>query len=233
MFKNILERVLFFNRDYTRRNGKTLAYYLAIGILASLCTSIFLFVLFNIDKEPEIVYTRSQYMEAVEVLAEKGIVDGYTDGSFQPDKPINYEEFIKMCVSVNYPEIKPSETDYWVSPFYDKALKEGYFKKDEIDDTLYKSNLERIDMALIVGNMLDVPISKELLNAYKYKDVDENSKRGMALAKATYAGVVSGFSDGAFRPHEKVTRADAAMTLYKYLQYKDYIVTAKTSQNDK
>ena len=160
MFKNILERVLFFNRDYTRRNGKTLAYYLAIGILASLCTSIFLFVLFNIDKEPEIVYTRSQYMEAVEVLAEKGIVDGYTDGSFQPDKPINYEEFIKMCVSVNYPEIKPSETDYWVSPFYEKALKEGYFKKDEIDDTLYKSNLERIDIALIVGNMLDVPISK-------------------------------------------------------------------------
>ena len=36
--------------------------------------------------------------EAVEALADKGIISGFGDGSFKPDNNVTREEFVKMAV---------------------------------------------------------------------------------------------------------------------------------------
>ena len=207
--------------SFPRRNvnGGAVFYYLTLGILIFLCVGIFLFVILNMNQEPELVDSRTRYMGAVDELTARGVIVGYTDGSFQADKPISYEEFIKMCVTVHFPDTSPSESGYWVTPFYEIGLKEGYFNKDQVDETLFKADLERINMAFILGNMLDVPITPELLTAYRYVDVDGDSAKGIALAKATHAGVVRGYSDNSFRPYDTVTRADVVMALHRYIAY--------------
>ncbi|MCA9370825.1 MAG: S-layer homology domain-containing protein [Candidatus Peregrinibacteria bacterium] len=39
-----------------------------------------------------------QYKSAIELLASRGIINGYDDGTFQPNKPINRAEFLKLLM---------------------------------------------------------------------------------------------------------------------------------------
>lgn len=45
----------------------------------------------------------SEYSESIAVIAEQGIVNGYPDGTFQPDKSINRAEFVKILLEARYP----------------------------------------------------------------------------------------------------------------------------------
>jgi hypothetical protein len=47
----------------------------------------------------------------------RGIVNGYQDGSFKPDKKVTEAEFISMIVRIFKPSIKPGETE-WELPYY-------------------------------------------------------------------------------------------------------------------
>jgi len=46
--------------------------------------------------------TSSKYREAIEFVTEQGIVGGYEDGTYQPEKTLNRAELLKMTIEANY-----------------------------------------------------------------------------------------------------------------------------------
>lgn len=53
-------------------------------------------------------------------MAEKKAVNGYEDGSFQPERSVQRDEFIKMFVALLGYTVLPSD-EYWAAPYIEKA----------------------------------------------------------------------------------------------------------------
>ncbi|MBP7113885.1 MAG: S-layer homology domain-containing protein [Candidatus Peribacteraceae bacterium] len=51
----------------------------------------------------------SSYGSAIAGLAERGIVEGYVDGTFKPNAKINRAEFLKILMEARFPEKTPSD----------------------------------------------------------------------------------------------------------------------------
>lgn len=217
-----------YEKAITKKRRQSLFYYFAVFCLVVLSVCMFLIALSNADQDSEVIYTRDQYYGAVEYLSEKSIISGYTDGSFQPDNPIKYEEFIKMCTLVVSPEIEAAGNEDWSLPYYEEAVRRGFFSRLEVDEDTLDSDLQRIDMAYILGNMIqNVAVTQDLLNSFSYSDYDINSTKGISLVKAAVTGVVSGYSDGSFRPYDVVIRSDAVMAIYRLVSYNDALASTQ------
>ena len=107
-----------------------------------------------------------EYFDAVQILAERGIVKGYPDGTFRPLQSLTRAEGVKILLSV-------------------------------LD---FQPGLE----------------SNEFLDTYsdlKFSDVMGWEKPW--VAEAVQRGMVCGYDDGTFRPHGKLTRAEALKLVFE------------------
>lgn len=66
------------------------------------------------------------YAEAIEYLAEQGIIEGYGDGTYKPDQEINRAEFLKLMVASRNPGYEPPGTVYYDNCFPDVDWQEWY-----------------------------------------------------------------------------------------------------------
>ncbi len=80
------------------------------------------------------VATVNRYYTAIEFLAKNGFVQGYPDGTFQPDRPVNRAEFLKLAMIVSgtsldaYTSTSFTDVDEnaWYAPYVRKALAQGW-----------------------------------------------------------------------------------------------------------
>ena len=75
---------------------------------------------------------RPWYSAAVSTLANAGVIDGYTNGTFGPNKPITRAEFIKLVVAMygvddtataSYTDLKSGN---WAYPYIATATANGW-----------------------------------------------------------------------------------------------------------
>lgn len=109
--------------------------------------------------------------DAINEWIGNGLISGYADQTFQPDKVITRAEFISLV---------------------NKAF--GYIHKD--DQT--------------------------------FKDVSQEKWFYNDVAKAKYAGYISGFDDGTFRPDQPISREQAAKIIYPLIQLEDVVPKSDT-----
>ena len=62
-------------------------------------------------------------------------------------------------------------------------------------------------------------------------DIKSNDWFYNAVCWAVEAGLITGFEDSTFRPHEPATREQMATLLYRYAQYKGYDLSGAASLN--
>ena len=95
---------------------------------------------FNAVKErlsaPDIKFTdvsgKDWFNDAVYRLAEKGIVRGFSDGSFKPAKDVYVDEFITMVCRALGAEVQPAPVgEYWAKPYIDYAKSIGLITDGE------------------------------------------------------------------------------------------------------
>ncbi len=77
-----------------------------------------------------------EYEEAIEFVYLRGVVDGYPDGTYKPDKQINRAEFTKIIVEAVYPgqatgsNCFPDVKEEWFAPYVcfaaEKGIIDGY-----------------------------------------------------------------------------------------------------------
>lgn len=182
------------------------------------------------------VAEESWFSPAVRELSLRGFVCGYPDGTFKPDGIVTFGEFIKMMVMAN-DRLKPFEEqapkssgasasktnavgipDKWASVFYDQGLDQGLYTKWDIEEDDLAKSIPRKYMALIIGAALGdrtIPGYKDQLE--KIRDIQPGDKFEFDLMKTYDAGILSGYPDGSFAPNKTLTRAEAAMAVYRFV----------------
>ncbi len=151
-------------------------------------------------------------------LVDKGIVNGYEDGSFKPNNQVTREEFLKMLIEATGTEItdksyefKDVKADDWYAPYVYTAKANGI--ANGISDAEFGAgmSISRQDMCVMIYNVTGV---KTDLTDNKFTDHSAISNYAF---NAVYAmktiGLVDGYENGEFKPSGKLTRAEAVKVI--------------------
>lgn len=171
------------------------------------------------------------FHQAIQDCVEKKILSGYDDGTFRPTEPVTRAQFCVMLVRAFYPgqdqahaELKPAG---WFLPsaaalnakdimFYG----EKYWK----DPSLMSISITRMDMAQFIANVMKekgYTISDSAKAAAQGRIADYASIDGyyQDAVKTVFAlGIITGYGDGTFGPHDTMTRGQGAVIIQRMAQ---------------
>ncbi len=162
---------------------------------------------------------------------EKGYINGYPDGSFLPDNPVNRAEFSKMvnsalgitkAVDVTFADLDEGE---WYYNEVGKALYAGYVSGYEDGSFRATNRITRQETAVILSRIATRAEKSVTLDAYKDAD-DVASWAKAAFEFASAKGYFGGDDQGRLLPNDILTRGQAAKIIYM-------LVTGETVQNGK
>ncbi len=150
------------------------------------------------------------YCGAVSRAKDAGILEGYPDGSFQPEGLVTYAEFLRMAIKDALPVVE----GHWAAGYYDQGVERNLFTEYEIRKGSLDQPIPRKYMALVFAGLLpendSVPIGK-------FSDIDARSAFEYYIAKSAAGNLLIGYPDGTFRPEDFLTRAEAATAFVRLL----------------
>ncbi len=174
------------------------------------------------------------YMGAVSDLSQMGIINGYQDGSFKPSGVVTFGEFLKMMVLATEAQVSDERSNNeqaknepnsknWELDYFARGLALGLYTKWDIDESDLEKPIPRKYMALVIGTALGasaldgrIPNYQELLSAVR--DIKAGDDYEYEMMKAYSAGILTGYPSGNFKPNGTLTRAEAAMAVYRFLE---------------
>lgn len=213
----------------------------AVMIISSFSTAVFAGSFPDVSEE-----SFSWALDAVEELSDQGVINGYQDGTYRPEKTVtklealvllsrilgfdddahalinekgfdNYEEFV-LDLDLSYGD---EEIIF--------LLEKGFFTEDDIEEYLADDNaehgLKRYELATILSKALtsDSNIKNKEV---KYDDkVDIPTSQRKYVAYITEVGLMKGMGDNIFSPITDVNRAQIALVLYNLQEMTDYNYT--------
>ena len=163
----------------------------------------------------------------VDFLAD--ITTGYSDGTFRPNQNISRAQFAVMLyrylkldeskyASVNLPFADLGSIPAYAIPAVKALYTEGVITGSEKNGRLYfnpDSALTRAQAAAMIG--------RTQAKGYALADLTFSDSAGIPAYAAYYIramvgqGVISGYSDGTFKPHSNITRGQMAKILYNLM----------------
>jgi len=156
------------------------------------------------------------FYEDVATLVDKTVINGYTDGSFRPDKSVSVAEFIKMAMTAtNQAYIEPLGSD-WYSKYVETAIAQGYILPTYYND--YKRPITRGEMGDIIDRILNLSYGNT--NAYinKISDYDLVSSYHKESSIDIYiAGIITGYADGSIKSNNLANRSEAAVVIVRMI----------------
>lgn len=145
------------------------------------------------------------YYTYVDDLYNAGVISGYTDQTFRPDRTVTTGEALKMIMLASgYSEPAPVAS-HWARSYLNLSLEDGIIDHGEITD-------------------LDIPISRQLmakvaansLHISRVYDFQPFSDTSDAYVLALYDyDITNGYTDGTFRPTRSLTRAELAAIVWR------------------
>ena len=158
------------------------------------------------------------YYTYISRLAQDNLLSGVGDGTFEPDRAMNRAEFVKLLAEcfgleggegVSFSDVSP---DAWYYSSLAAAYSRGIVKG--VNDTSFgpSEKISRQDMAVMTARALALPLAEagKLPN-----DFDTVSPYAQDAVKALFEkAILEGDENGNFRPHDLVTRAQAAKIMY-------------------
>ena len=169
--------------------------------------------------------------EQIMEYAEKGIINGDTEGTFRPDDVVTREEFCKIMLnSFGFAGVKSENASFsdvtneaWSYTFVEGAKKylpgyeDGTFKpsdaarRDDVTSAIVK--IMGYPTGIIAGKGSDLSFTDASLVNEKLTDYV-----GIAVSE----GLVNGFPDGTFRPDAGITRAEVVTLIARAVnKYKE------------
>lgn len=167
-------------------------------------------------------------VEAVDALAEKGIINGRGDNRFHPEDTVTREEFVKMLVGALgiEPEVSSAvefsdvDTAAWYAPYIQKAVEAGIINGVAASRFGTGQAVTRQDIAAMIARALkwkDLSLAP-VMEAPEFSDISSaRSDAAEAIQMMGAAGVMSGYEDGSVQPEGSATRAETAKMLYQVM----------------
>ncbi|MBE5038990.1 S-layer homology domain-containing protein [Ructibacterium gallinarum] len=159
-------------------------------------------------------------------LAKRGILNGTGDGKFEPERPVCREEFVKMLIAgfglsvegeATFADVEP---DAWYAAYVGAGVKHGLVYG--ISDTEFGVGqwIRREDAAVLIYRaMQNQALEMEQTQVHSF--VDQESISGYAaeaVGVLSGASILQGNDQGYFLPDASLTRAEAAVMLYRVLE---------------
>ena len=166
--------------------------------------------------------------DAVESLASKGIVNGKKDYFFFPGDNVSRAEFVKMTVGafgitgaadISFDDVL---SDDWSYPYIAAAAGNNIIFG--IDEKTFGNDMTitRQDMAVILFRAVEKKLGKELISNVnpEIRDFDKIADYAKAAVKNMSGfGIIKGMEDGSFLPDVYANRAEAAVMIYRAMNY--------------
>lgn len=169
----------------------------------------------------------------IDVLSDKGVIDGYDDGTFKPERPVSLEETIKLLVEIVNPsetEIKEALDKYgqkvidsgvrdWAKKYMAVALSRGIVSESVLKNAKENGFFDakdqkfpvRADVAVFFAKGLGLSNSGDE-SLLKYKDIDKinSTTKGYLTSLVKENIFESTGSDGNFAGDRYIKRSEMA-----------------------
>jgi len=177
------------------------------------------------------------FRETVVSASDRGIVSGYPDGTFRPEKSVTYGEFLAMALFADELDTPPA-TGHWAAIYYNTALEKGCFSAADFTAAQLDEVIPRKHMALLLASLAknhDLTENHGLTENYElrenqtwleespFSDLGEDHCYGDSIALCASLGLLSGYPDGSFRPDAGLKRCEAAAPIMNYAALLDQV----------
>lgn len=164
-----------------------------------------------------------KYALAIGYLKEWGILNGYSDGSFQPEKEINRAELLKVLImaaghspSEAYGNCFPDVKSEWFSPYVCFAKAKGWI--DGYSDGSFKPgrSVSKAEALKMIFNTFEVEVAET-----DY-DVFNDVKVGNWYTDFIYSADLLGITDDLgpyFKPNSNILRGQLSEYIFRALNY--------------
>lgn len=170
------------------------------------------------------VQAGSWYEQAVTELTRQGLLTGCPDGRFQPERPISAAEFVTVAVRCRGLAPAAGQSGHWAAGAMQAALEAGWYDWDELPPAgeRFDQPISRQLAVKILMRALLPEIRGDWTESAKISDFSALNGRYYEPVLAAYAaGVAAGDGEGAFRPADGLSRAEACVFLHRALQKVD------------
>jgi len=163
---------------------------------------------------------------AIKQAVERGIVNGYSDGTFKPDRSVTRAEFIAMLMRGLKLEAKGAKLAFadtddigaWAKTAISQAVEVGI--ATGFKDNTFRPNtvISRAEMESLAARALKLPLETNGSAGTGFADdanIPQWAKSAVAAAKD--AGIVQGQSNTKFNPSGAVSRAEAVTAIIRLL----------------
>ncbi|HEY3375710.1 MAG TPA: S-layer homology domain-containing protein [Candidatus Aquicultor sp.] len=157
---------------------------------------------------------------AIDYLASQSIISGRTSGLFDPSASITRAEFAKIvCLAAGLKATTPSTASFsdisgnWAAGYIEAAKAAGIIG-GYTDGTFRPNNkITRAEIAKMVVTGAKYTV---VTSGASFTDISSNWAKDF-IVTAAVKGVVSGYTDGTFKPGNNATRAEASQMIFKWL----------------
>lgn len=188
------------------------------------------FAVFAVNKKPAVSFSdiAGHWAEAdILQAANAGIVNGYLDGTFKPNRTVTRAEFAVMLMNTLKLDGMGTELAFtdsamigvWAQQAIELAVQAGIIH-GYVDGTFRPdAEITRSEMAAMLTNTLvHTKYTNTSTGFADDQDIPAWVKHGVALLKEL--GIVTGKDGNRFDPYAKMTRAEAVRVLLKLQAYK-------------
>ena len=170
--------------------------------------------------------------EYIELLTERGVINGDGNGLFRPEASVTRAEFIKMLVAAfdiprfnEASEFDDVSTDDWYAPYVAAGVKCGIVKGISRESFGAAELISREDLTVMCARSADYTgMSLNNIREGVPSDFESVSDYARDAVGGFYrAGIINGDTDGSFRPRDGATRAEAAKIIAELLLKKEVV----------
>ncbi|MCU6794424.1 cadherin-like beta sandwich domain-containing protein [Paenibacillus sp. WQ 127069] len=156
-----------------------------------------------------------------------GIVSGYPDDTFKPDRTVTRAEFAVMLMNgLKLPDkgavltfIDTEKIGSWAQKAVAQSAQAGIVSGYEDGTFRPDAEITRQEMAVMIARTLGLSIQTSTTTGFADdKDIPEWAKGAVGAMRKL--GVIEGKGANAFAPNDKTTRAEAVTVLLKMFAYK-------------
>ncbi|HEY4391469.1 MAG TPA: family 10 glycosylhydrolase, partial [Paenibacillus sp.] len=153
-------------------------------------------------------------------------INGYEDGTFRPNQPVNREQFAVMLsralklegIETSVSFVDADKISSWARPYIAKVLESNIINGYQDNTFRPDQQINRAEMAAMIVRALGIePDSKANLPFSDAKTIQVWARP--YVAAAYQAGIIQGRGNQAFAPNESATRAEAVIMILRLLQY--------------
>lgn len=168
----------------------------------------------------------NEYYGAVNYLVNAGVINGYSDGTFRPDRPVNRVESLKFILEATKSTLdngsapfRDTSDDQWYSKYLFTAYSKNIVNGNPDGTFRPTDTVNRAEFFKILFNGMSVDISPTVEFA-PYDDVTTSDWFAPFLAYAKDLGLLDTNSVN-IKPSGEMTRGDVAQSMYRLMKLRE------------